>query len=243
MTLAKKLLVGAVVVSTVVFGGTHIADDVRQTKRIAQLESALQECQAQQPSQVNRESAPEQQTAAKVPTTAVGSTASVQPGVPTAIQASRFQVWKSVRIGDYKSVADLRKALKHGGFQISDWASSILDRTPLASQATTVDLAKVTVAELGFQNGATTAEIYARARERGLELCPAEVGPVLRMAYNDQAVSEWLAIGMEQIAGPDGRPRVFSVKHDEDGLWLDHYRVWPDDGWGPGIGFVFRLRK
>src|SRR5690349_14971240 len=48
---------------------------------------------------------------------------------------------------------------------------------------TTVEL---TVRDLGFLQGATTAEMYARATTLGLGLCPLELAPHLRLQYLDQ---------------------------------------------------------
>jgi hypothetical protein len=43
-------------------------------------------------------------------------------------------------------------------------------------------LAVLTVSELGFEEeGVSLADVYARGRQPGLELCPAEVGPQLRL--------------------------------------------------------------
>ena len=76
-------------------------------------------------------------------------------------------------------------------------------------------------AELGFANGATYADVCAKAQELGLQLCPAEVGPQLRIQYTDQPKDEWLRIAMDPLADRNGVRYIFHVGHSNDGLWLD----------------------
>lgn len=67
-----------------------------------------------------------------------------------------------------------------------------------------VDLVVVSVGELGFKDVALYKDICARAAEFGLDLCPAEVGPALRLAYDDQPLGEWLYIAMEATTDSGG---------------------------------------
>jgi hypothetical protein len=54
-------------------------------------------------------------------------------------------------------------------------------------------LVVLAVSELGFEeDGVSLADIYARARQLGFELCPAEVGPQLRLQYLNQPLGELL---------------------------------------------------
>ena len=94
-----------------------------------------------------------------------------------------------------------------------------------------------------FSRSATTDQIYARAQELGLELCPPDTGPNYRLKYQDQPMNEWIYIGMKQITARDGRPRVFGLGHGDGGLWLDSAWAKPGNGWYPVDKFVFRLRK
>lgn len=155
--------------------------------------------------------------------------------------AITFPVWRTITLGGYKSVEDVRKVFERQKVHVSDWASDLMDQPAftLASEKTDLNLVKVSVAELGFLKDATRREIYDHAKKLGLELCPAEVGPALRYQYPDQPQGEWLAIAMESVTGSDGHPFVFRVARDDSGRWLDTY--WGSLGffWGGEDQFVF----
>ena len=92
-------------------------------------------------------------------------------------------------------------------------------------------------------NTQTTEDIYKKAQDFGLDLCPAEVGPHLRLNYKDQPLGEWFSIAMKQIADPDGYPNVFYLERYEDGVWLDYNWAKPEYKWDPDNELIFRLRK
>jgi len=156
---------------------------------------------------------------------------------------SRFNVWKkTIKLGTgLKTAEEFRRVLRDGEFRLSDWASDILGKPAFkaADEETEVDLVKVTVAELGFKKGARRNQIYERARDLGLELCPPEVGPQLRLQYQDQPNGEWILVAMEPIVGSDGNPELFYVGRDDSELWLDNDWGNPDSFWYAGSQWVF----
>lgn len=145
-----------------------------------------------------------------------------------------------------QSARDLQKDLKKDQINISGVAEKMLkhkDFTTLKNPEK-VTLVRLKVRDLfSDERTRTTDQIYQRAAELGLELCPAEVGPHLRLKYSDQPIGEWICIGMEPIVDSDGNPRIFDLGRFEDGLWLRSSWARPDDGWSPDDEFVFRLRK
>jgi len=158
-----------------------------------------------------------------------------------------FKVWRTIKLGTgLKTADDFRKSLKANGMNVGDRASDILEKPDFTSAVgeTEVDLVRVTVAGLGFKQGARRDQIYERARELGLELCPPEVGPQLRLQYKDQPIGEWLLIAMEPCTDSVGRLLVFHVEHDDNGLWLDGNYGGPAHFWRPENPWVFvRPRK
>ena len=157
----------------------------------------------------------------------------------------RFKIWKTIRIGVHKNADEYREAIKDAGGKIGDWANDIMSTafTVVDQQPTFLTLVLVTVAELGYEKGATLADICKRAIGLGLELCPAEVGPALRLQYMDQPNDEWMIIGMEPIAASRSHLEVFYVDRDGDGLWLDASHSYPDYLWSGYHRFVFVRRK
>jgi len=130
---------------------------------------------------------------------------------------------------------------------ISDYARSMLQKPEFTinSKSEKLNLIKLKVQDLGFPGSATTDEIYKRANELGLELCPPEVGPHLRLNYEkvfsrEQAKGEYFRIAMKQIAGSGGSPDVFDVGCRGGGRrWLSRSWAGPDDSWNPEDEFVF----
>ncbi|MBA3047005.1 hypothetical protein KKC83_04475 [Patescibacteria group bacterium] len=155
-----------------------------------------------------------------------------------------WAVWKTIQLGTGLKTADeFRRAMKGGGFRISNWANDIIGKSSISSEKAELDLAVVTVAELGFLKGATRKEIYERARLLGLELCPPEAGSQLRLQYRDQPAGEWLFIAMHPIEDSDGGPSVFHVERLGGVLWLGTRCDYPGLVWDPDYRWVFALRK
>ncbi len=154
-----------------------------------------------------------------------------------------WSTWKTLKLGTgLKTADDFRKALKASGFRIGDWANDVLGKPKFAVSGVEreVELVKVTVKELTGKDRATRAEIYRVAKEKGLELCPAEVGPQLRLQYQDQPYGEWLVIAMEPITDSVGNLEVFDVRHGAGGRWLGGRFGGPELVWYSVLRFVFR---
>ena len=154
-----------------------------------------------------------------------------------------WQTWKTVKLGTHRDVNALRTDLKKAGRRIGDWASDILGRITLGDTEHDIELILVSVRELGFKNGATRKDIFDREVEKGLDLCPTEVGPQLALQYLDQPLGEWIIVAMEPIAASVGGLSLFRVGCGGDGLWL--YTRFGDSAffWHPGFRFVFVRRK
>ncbi|WP_052027089.1 hypothetical protein [Rhodovulum sp. PH10] len=151
--------------------------------------------------------------------------------------------WRTAPLGHLRTAQDYRAALGHAHIQISADAEGLLHRSEpgFAERKRTIDLATATVAELGFPDGARYADIRARARKLRLGFCPPEVGPALRLAYRDQPHGERLIVAMQMVGDPEDA-LVFSLDHDDDGLWLDVHDGHLDGFWRAEDVFVFVAR-
>jgi hypothetical protein len=136
---------------------------------------------------------------------------------------AHFQIWRTITLGSYGGVDAYRDALDMAKIKIGDSADEILGRPafPYARTKTGVELAVLSAVDLGVESDrASLAEVYQRARQAGLELCPAEVGPQLRLDYRNQPLGEALDIAMEAVATYGGAPTILTLANWGTGLLL-----------------------
>ena len=153
------------------------------------------------------------------------------------------KILRTIEIGTYSDVRALRQAIEASGAELGNWAGDVLNRTPLSKSKQFLNLVVLSVKELGFPDGAQLQDIYEAATcNWGLELCPAEVGPQLRLQYLDQPEGEWLIIAMNPICDSDGDPSLFYVRCDGGTRWLSARFGDPGGFWGASHRFVFVSR-
>ena len=145
----------------------------------------------------------------------------------------------TITLGTHRSGADLLDALIEEKCRVSLWSTQALENPsfPVAVDEITVDIAVVSMLEMGFAEGesATLDTIYARAKQMKLETCPVETAAQLRLQFLDQpdySTGERLGeffVGSEPfVLTREGFPKIFSVVRDDNfphletgiGLWL-----------------------
>lgn len=168
-------------------------------------------------------------SAAVVSLCACSGVASAQPQTPYTL---------TIALGTYSTAANLTKALEADGPAGSARARSMLKTMTINHDRIEVEVVIVSVRQLGFAGSASYPDIVTAGRKMGLDLCPGEMGPQLRLQYRNQNPNESLRIAMEPVmSGITPAPTVFTVA---GGSLLAHDASFPsdsDDRW------VFVRRK
>lgn len=172
----------------------------------------------------------------------VDSTNGSLPSLPSA-----------VRVGGADKSA-LLQSLQAAGVRLNSLAEALFADSrfvPLVDQRL-VEIAAVSVGALGFESGATYAQIRNGARQSSLVECPLELGPHLRLVFPDQpedgagqaATRGQAPPGSITIASPpldesDETPKGFYLRRIDGEPWLRGYRASLDHVWTAADVFVF----
>ncbi|MCR2786098.1 MULTISPECIES: hypothetical protein [unclassified Microbacterium] len=151
------------------------------------------------------------------------------------------------------SRAELRSALTSRGILLNEHAETLLDSKVFGGQvARVITVDESTVAALGCPDGATLPEIFKLAREQGLLLCPADAGPYLRLALNDQVASAdsvmsagkapdgAVTIASELLSDDVQYPKGFYLRVVDGQAWLRGYRCDDEYVFSAADRFVFQ---
>jgi hypothetical protein len=158
-----------------------------------------------------------------------------------------------VRIGGV-SKSELLAALERAGVRLNPLALELFAHAGFATAAapSTIAVAAVAVGELGHARGATLAQVFERAAERGLALCPLELAAHLRLQFADQpegadghppsshrAPPGSLTVAARPLAQDGGLALGFYLRRIRGVPWLRGYRAPADHRWDAGDRFVF----
>ena len=147
---------------------------------------------------------------------------------------------RTVRIGG-ASKAQLRLLLDERGIGLNAYATILFDDPAFmtSEQSRQVVVAEISVAELGLTSGATSDEIFRTALEYGLDVCPLELAPHLRLQYPEQEEGPYLTIASAKTRADEAYPNGFYLRRHDGKLWLRGYRATADYVWSPASRFVF----
>jgi len=140
-----------------------------------------------------------------------------------------------------KSGEELISEIERAGMKVGDHAKSILKSPEFVpgEKPEQTTLVRLTVADLGFTKGATLKEIYTKAKELGLELCPPDTGPHLRLQTPEQPLERASFVAMNPIADSHGALSLFLVAHGRGARWLSSDWGSPERLCYPEDEFVF----
>lgn len=166
---------------------------------------------------------------------------------------NRASIPSTVRVGGM-SASELRKALRAQDVQLNQAAEVLFEdrRFTFLAQEQVVAIAPLSVASLGFSEGATYGQLTARALQRGLVECPLELGPYLRLQFLDQpegvvgipathgrAPAGSITVASTPLDESDETPKGFYLRRVDGVLWLRGYQSWPGHIWSPEDVLVF----
>lgn len=151
--------------------------------------------------------------------------------------------------------AELRAELLRCAVALNESAEQIFASERFATSAARYAIATIELAvcDLGLTHGGTSAAIAARAAALGLGLCPAELGPHLRLQYRDQPEGFWgmpasrhrappgsITVASAPLVGDDEFPKGFYLRRIQGVLWLRGYHSGLEHMWSPADRFVLR---
>ena len=152
------------------------------------------------------------------------------------------------------SKRELLAELRNNGIKLNKLGEALFehDEFTTAETRSALETMEISVADLGYLQGAAIALISERAAELGLSLCPLELGPHLRLQFLDQPEGYWghppsqhqappgsVTVASRPLTGDDDTPKGFYLRRMKGILWLRGYRSDPEHIWSPEDHFVF----
>ena len=152
------------------------------------------------------------------------------------------------------TAAELLTELEWAGVRLNEAAKTLFasPRFQCCAERREFTTVELSVADLGFSDGAKISDIHQKAAIIGLRPSPIELAPHLRLQYLDQPEG-FLGSAMTRHRAPPGSitvaaaplsededfPKGFYLRRIDGALWLRGYQSGPEHIWGVNDRFVF----
>lgn len=157
-----------------------------------------------------------------------------------------------VKVGGHTK-SQLIQNLKQGSILLNEFAEKLFadDKFTVSDEKYSVSTVELKVRNLGYSEGATIPQIYKKANQLGLELCPLELGPYLRIEYLDQpegnsntyqqnkAPYGSITVASKILTDDHNFPKGFYLRKIDGTLWLRGYVCDDTHIWEPDDHFIF----
>jgi hypothetical protein len=136
--------------------------------------------------------------------------------------------------------AELLKTFAQHSIQMNEMGTRLFADAPCtpAEDSCHLETVELKVRDLGIPAGSTSAQIFQAASQLGLDLCPVDAGPYLRLQYLDQPEGHWITVASPKLREGD-YPNGFYLRRLPDGLWLRGYWAAPEHVWDADDHFIF----
>ncbi|HCC22333.1 hypothetical protein A2480_04535 [Candidatus Uhrbacteria bacterium RIFOXYC2_FULL_47_19] len=116
----------------------------------------------------------------------------------------------TIDLGCCQSDTEVKTVLKRAGCIITANGDDLLRWLEWGrGSAHIISLVIVSDHDLGLLGEYSLQQLLERAKEKGYGICPSIVGPLARLGYHDQPVSEEVFVGMEPVYDDDGCSSLF----------------------------------
>lgn len=154
--------------------------------------------------------------------------------------------------------SQLIQKLQQHSIMMNEYAEKLFynDNFTTSDFTCSVKTVELTVGDLGFPEGTTMPQIIERARKVGLNLCPLELGPHMRLQYLDQpegylgkpsfqhqAPYGSITIVSERLTQDDDFLEGFYLRRIDGVLWVRGYHASYDHVWNPDDHLIFLSDK
>ncbi len=162
-------------------------------------------------------------------------------GIYTAFPEGEMQL-VDIQVGgrDLKGLTELLAAHQVRVFPTVEKAMKDKQFSPL-KHLEAMKFIRLTVADLGLADAVGNEELFDRAQELGLELCPSAVSVDYCVQGQDRLDDTTTYIAMESILNRDGDEYIFEVGGGPSGLYLSDVWSGPDRKWASDRYFLFRV--